>query len=46
MFGLFKLKGRVEIAGGSYEARAPALGCMLICLEIFIYAYIDGTLDE
>lgn len=49
MLWLLKLDGRksrVEVAGGSCEARAPVLGCMLICLEIFIYAYIDGALDE
>lgn len=46
---LLTLDGRksgTEIARGSYEARAPVRGCMLICLEIFIYAYIDGVLDE
>lgn len=49
MLWLLKLHGRkstIEIAGGSSEARAPVLGCMLICLEIFIYACIDGALDE
>lgn len=49
MLWLLKLDGRksrVEVAGGSCAARAPVLGCMLICLEIFIYAYIDGALDD
>ena len=49
MLWLLKLYGRktrIEIAGGSCEARTPVLGCMLICLEIFIYAHIDGALDE
>lgn len=43
------MEGKVgwkSIAGGSREATAPAPGCMLICLEIFIYAHIDGALDE
>lgn len=39
-------RSRIEIAGGSCEARAPVPGCMLICLEIFIYAFRDGALDE
>lgn len=39
-------KSRIEIAGGSCEARAPVPVRMLICLEIFIYAHRDGTLDE
>jgi hypothetical protein len=49
MFWLLQLDGRkssIELAWGSSEARAPAPGCMLICLEIFIYAHIDGALDE
>lgn len=39
-------KKKTELARGSCGASAPALGCMLICLEIFIYAHIGCALDE